>query len=420
MNKHLLLLIGLISLCLTETVGQSLSWKLSYAPRARHVNAGHILKSGEMFIFGGNPTNDSIQFIGHSTDSANTWGIKLDAPFKPQIKDAVFVNESVAYACGDAGSILKSTDAGKTWTSQNVTSNLQTRQFTAIHSISADTIIIAGGNLTNDSISTILQTVDGGSNWQIILDKPGPRLNDLHFYNSLDGIAVGDKGTVYTTNDGGDNWDKKSVPGNPGTRTFEGVRMLNKNTYIIVGGNNSNDSIQTIIKSSNGGADWQTIKDNLDPILLDIDFIYDGKSGIAVGNDGVAYSTIDTGNSWTAITLPNNINSPLNSINYFNPSNAIIGGQFGTVYYSLDPNRLSNRYVSAQNLIINNPVIGNIIFSEKLLDYKNFTLINTAGRQIKIKSVNNQIDVSHVPSGMYLLSYQDQNGQLFYQKIEKL
>lgn len=421
MNQKILFSIGIFILFCSGNIAQTLDWELSYSPQARHVSAGHIADNGELFVFGGSPRNDSIEFIARSSDSGTSWTIVKDTPFKPKINDVTYASQTIAFAIGDAGSIQKSTDGGYNWVYQSVVSNLRTRQFRGIHCITADSAFIVGGNLSNDSITTILRTVNGGTNWQKKMDAPGPRLNDVHFYKNMHGIAVGDLGTVFTTINGGSSWSPRTISGNAGQRKFNAACMVNENTMLIVGGNPSNDSIQTILRSTDGGNNWQVIKDNLNPMLNDIDFLNDGKTGIAVGDQGVAYSTFDTGKTWSLITLPMNNKSHLNSINYLGPKNAIIGGQFGTVYYSFDQNTLSNETWTQKQLVLYPNPVNQLLTLNNIELFSNLQLYTISGVSVALKHTSfNQLDFKNIPTGIYMLQYTNKFGLTSHQKIQKL
>lgn len=111
-------------------------------------------------------------------------------------------------------------------------------------------------------------------------------------------------------------------------------------------------------------------------------------------------------------------NSTNDSIHFLNPSNAIIGRQFGTIYYSIYPNRLSIKSSTFKRIVMQNLVYRNIIQLQESSKYLNYQLTSTSGKQIIIIPIYNQIDISHIPSGIYLISYQDHGGQRFYQKIQ--
>ncbi len=57
---------------------------------------------------------------------------------------------------------------------------------------------------------TMLHTTNAGANWSLTLT--GSDLHQLVFKNASTGLVVGDNGTVFTTTNGGTNWvSKKSA-----------------------------------------------------------------------------------------------------------------------------------------------------------------------------------------------------------------
>lgn len=105
------------------------------------------------------------------------------------------------------------------------------------------------------------------------------------------------------------------------------VEILDINTIVIVGGNQENDAITSIFKSTDRGQTWNIIRDIPQaPWLLAVDFV-DSQTGYAVGEDGLVLKTVDGGDSWTELSLPGNAaNRNYNDVVFFDANNGMIVG----------------------------------------------------------------------------------------------
>src|SRR4029079_7692188 len=107
---------------------------------------------------------------------------------------------------------------------------------------------------------------------------------------------------------------------------FNSVFFLNEQVGFVAGGWRTNDSIQTILKTSDGGATWNILRDVPGYWLKSIYFT-DPNHGYAVGEHGVALRTTDGGNNWSQMTLPGNTNQRnFNTVFFLNTNIGFIGG----------------------------------------------------------------------------------------------
>ena len=327
-NVYFFLLLLLINI----SVSAQSSWSYSYAIHSRHVNSVFIKDYYHVYMVGGNEANDSIQTIFYSHDAGISWEMIRDTITKPWLKSVFMMNEMNGIIAGVSGSVLKSSDGGLSWNQVSLAGSMNSRQYYSIFFTDSLNGYIAGGNPSNDSIATIIKTTNGGSTWSVSKDNLGYCFHSIHFPTANTGYAVGDKGTLFKTTNAGGNWTQKVIPGNAGSRNYSAVFFTSENVGFIVGGNLTKDSIQTILKTSDGGDTWSVIRDNLAPMLNDIYFI-NATEGYAVGNDGTALYTLDGGDTWQDLILPDN--SPLfdfNSVRFFDSGYGYIVGKWGIIY----------------------------------------------------------------------------------------
>lgn len=307
------------------------TWTYSYALHNRKLNSLFITDYNHLCVVGGNKTNDSIQSIYTSSDAGSNYMIVTDF-VSPWLKSVFFTSGNTGISVGDYGKILKTTDGGYAWNTIALSGIAGQRHYNNVFFTDASTGFAVGGIQFNDSVSTILKTTDGGETWAISKDNPGYWLTSVHFPSAMTGYAVGDHGILYKTLDGGSNWTQKAIPGVAGSRNFSAVYFTNDNTGFIAGGNMTNDSIQTILKTTDGGETWTVIRDNLDPMLNDIYFLSPGE-GYAVGYGGTVLHSTDTGTTWQAVTLPDfNPFFNFNAVRFLNPDYGYIIGDAGIIY----------------------------------------------------------------------------------------
>ncbi len=110
------------------------------------------------------------------------------------LTDISFGTGKVGYICGTMGTLLKTTDGGKTW--EGVKTDIQP-SLNCIQAIDDKNVFMARNELYH--------TKDGGSSWETAgLENVGSSIYDLVFLNSSTGFIT--KNGVMKTNDSGKTW----------------------------------------------------------------------------------------------------------------------------------------------------------------------------------------------------------------------
>ncbi len=131
-------------------------------------------------------------------------------------------------------------------------------------------------------------------------------LSDVFFIDADQGWAVGDRGVIWSSVDGGRHWGSQ----NSGVSCrLNSVSFINHSTGWAVGGWThpyTHRSRGTVIKTSDGGRTWQPIKGLSLPLLKRVKFV-DARRGWVIGDTSVTYPngvmyTDDGGRSWTGAT----------------------------------------------------------------------------------------------------------------------
>jgi photosystem II stability/assembly factor-like uncharacterized protein len=146
------------------------------------------------------------------------------------------------WVVGEGGAILATADGGATWTEQ--VSGVEKTLFGLCF-----TDTLHGWAVGLDGL--ILRTVDGGQSWQAQHgDTQIGTLDQVGFKDAFDNptlyavaatptfaYAVGDNGAVFASSDGGNSWQRKSVPAAANLRWIRDVSLVNGTHGMLVGAN---------------------------------------------------------------------------------------------------------------------------------------------------------------------------------------
>ena len=134
-------------------------------------------------------------------------------------------------------------------------------------------------------------------------------LHAVYFLDNDRGWAVGSRGTLLATADGGKSWKAKPQPTEDAIRDVyfadeqDGWLVCERNIYDL----RSNDEPRAyLMKTIDGGEHWQRVNlrgANVDARLVRAIFSRGGR-GWAFGEGGSVYTTQDSGSSWNKLQLP--------------------------------------------------------------------------------------------------------------------
>jgi hypothetical protein len=159
--------------------------------------------------------------------------------------DLTFTDENTGYAISRTGKIVKTIDAGLTWTLLNSTVSFYLNK---IQFITKNIGYVIGGDASG---SYLLKTINAGQTWSVTnlnsVENGYP--TGMFFKNENDGYITGNKLFIKTIN-GGNNWTNFSTNT---TEIFMDVKFKDNNFGIVttLAGN--------YYKTLNGGATWQSI-----------------------------------------------------------------------------------------------------------------------------------------------------------------
>ncbi|MFA7360095.1 MAG: T9SS type A sorting domain-containing protein [Candidatus Kapaibacterium sp.] len=197
-----------------------------------------------------------------TTDGGYSWDSVLSYP----LLSFAFDNESTGYSVTKRGTniVYKTTDTGKNWFNiYEYSDPLRTRYFTHIYK-KGNTIFVNAR-----SAGSIFKSTNNGLNWVdlSVYDRTGGAFGTISFANANTGFIGGDYLTLMRTTNGGDNWTKLNVLGNPFISNFSSkyirkIQFVDEKTgYLLVFFSDHSDTL--FYKTTNSGANWNLLKTNI-------------------------------------------------------------------------------------------------------------------------------------------------------------
>ncbi|MCI0513030.1 YCF48-related protein [candidate division KSB1 bacterium] len=190
-----------------------------------------------------------------TTDAGITWRL-IEIPWLSYLRDIYFPTSTVGYAVGENGFIIKSNDAGESWWLQPIrfTNNLQRVRF---RNENVGWIIGEKG--------LILHTANGGATWEQQLSYCRQNLNGLALAGNDNVWVVGQDTTILMSSDEGQNW--QAIQYQPEGYPRDAVVIHFKDCYFLdanqgwIGGivDYTTRSSEILINTTNGGISWTRI-----------------------------------------------------------------------------------------------------------------------------------------------------------------
>jgi photosystem II stability/assembly factor-like uncharacterized protein len=235
-----------------------------------------------------------------------------------------FINPSTGWAVGEAGTILATSDGGKTWTTQNSRTDAD---FASVYFVNPKSGCAVGKrNLGGGDRAVIFATSDGGQTWNQRYVPGDPQaLSSVQFVDSTTGWAVG-SGIIITTTDGGQTWSEQNVD-DASLPDLVSLYFVNETTGWAAGANDHGSRDRpphgVIVTTTDAGKTWHSSMDNIPNALKAIYFV-NPLSGWAVGDHGLVLATRDAGKTWTQ--QPTLTDANLMAVHFVNTFTGWTGG----------------------------------------------------------------------------------------------
>ena len=217
------------------------------------------------------------------------WGNPL--PQGRSLHDIAFASGGRGYAVGDFGAVLRTDDAGATWSGLSTGLTVDLRH---VRTISPDSFVVGGG-------CALRRSDDGGQSFRRLpwtasdLRCTSP-IAAVFFVSSDIGYLMLDNGNVLRTNDGGQTWSRRTAV--PLTRAVNpssdarpsDIFFVDENTGVAAIG------IGVVYRTKDGGATWTPVANP--PASLRGLWFVNQNDGYGVGDNGLVIRTDNGGQSW--------------------------------------------------------------------------------------------------------------------------
>lgn len=280
--------------------------------------------------------------ILHTTNQGSSWEI-LESGTNEHLFRISSPDQNTAWAVGSNGTIMNTTNGGLTWLQQTSGTDFD---LVDISFVNENKGWIIGKSVTYGELkSMILFTTNAGNIWTVQLYDTTFTLSSLHFIDELNGWAIGncyDEIILLKTNDGGSTWIKmQSIL--PPDYAKDNYFPNPQHGWII--------TESKIIHTGNSGLTWEIQQDVfLWGIHFEKAFFSDSLHGWVsgwqqyegAGRQPLVFNTTDGGLSWHQHYLfnpDNNLNkgySWCKGISFHDNLNGFVVGSKGIIMHSLD------------------------------------------------------------------------------------
>ncbi|MCX8011453.1 MAG: YCF48-related protein [Ignavibacteria bacterium] len=163
--------------------------------------------------------------------------------------------------------------------------------------------------------------------WLRIATPTHENLFRIIFLDTLKGWAAGDSGVIIKTTNGGLNWQIQNTPIK--TR-IEDIFFVNENYGWGVTWRLTEPFGTNLIKTTNGGSNWEIIEYPEENVFMNALYFSDSLNGIMGGDYGIILLTNDGGFTWKQAQIdPDFFSSlPITRFNFYSPQYGFANGGF--------------------------------------------------------------------------------------------
>jgi photosystem II stability/assembly factor-like uncharacterized protein len=206
-------------------------------------------------------------------------------------------SDTVAWASGNKGTVVRTVDGGATWVRRPVPA-AEGLDFRDIEAISADTAYVLA--IGPGEQSRIYKTEDGGATWALQFTNPDPRAfyDAIAFWDAKTGLAMGDpvdgRFTLVRTVDGGRTWAPVPPANIPAALPGDGAFAASGTCLVVQGSRHAwfgsgGAARARVYRSADQGLTWAVsdtpiMAGNASSGVFSLSFS-DPDHGVAVGGD---------------------------------------------------------------------------------------------------------------------------------------
>ena len=223
----------------------------------------------------------------------------VDVKTEAHFRGLHVVDDNVIWASGSKGTVIVTSDGGKTWRLRTV-EGAEELDFRDVHGFDDGTAVI----ISSGDVAKVFRTTNGGRTWKLCGKKNGAFFDALAFWDDRYGIVMSDpiegKFWLARTKDGGETWKSVTDENRPNAEMGEAgfaasgtnVCVVGENTcYIGLGGTPENETRTSsrVLVSRDRGKSWQfggpvPLQRSPSAGIFSILFS-DEMNGVAVGGD---------------------------------------------------------------------------------------------------------------------------------------
>lgn len=202
--------------------------------------------------------------FGHQASPVRVSRTEQSSGTRERLQAVSPVNEKVVWASGTGGTYLRTTDGGETWRAA-VVPGAGSLEFRDVHGVDADTAYLLSAG--PGERSRIYKTTDAGSSWTLQFQNTEAKafFDCLDFWDAQNGLALSDSVDgafiVIRTRNGGADWEpipKASLPpALPGEGAFaaSGTCLVTEGSSTAWFGTGAGGRAR-VFRTADGGASW--------------------------------------------------------------------------------------------------------------------------------------------------------------------
>ena len=245
----------------------------------------------------------------------------IPVPTTAGLRGLSAVDDNTVWASGTNGTVIRTTDSGKTWSILQVP-QAEKLDFRGIHAFDASNAVIMSSGPAEQGQARVYRTTDAGKSWTLVLEEEtvGAFFDTVRFWDAQHGILVGDPVDghfmLYTTKDGGLTWQRVPPAKLPAALEKEGAFAASNSCLTVHGDANvwfatGGAAIARVFRSTDRGETWQVAEAPLHPAKASTGIFSlafrDAQHGVAVGGDYAhptnspapnTLTTVDGGKTW--------------------------------------------------------------------------------------------------------------------------
>jgi photosystem II stability/assembly factor-like uncharacterized protein len=273
--------------------------------------------------------------ILYSDDHGKSWA-QSNVPVIVNVIATDFPTATTGWAVGHDGVVLKSTDAGESWTKQfdGFRANEKTLEQMAQAVEELEAQVEAASDAELEDLEYELEEAQyrlEDAEYDLEAGSTKPYL-DVWFKDDQNGFVIGAYGQIIKTSDGGENWvNISSKLDNPDGFHLNAISETQPGTLFIVG------EAGIILRSTDSGDSWERVESPYDGSLFGAVSTRQLNGVLVYGLRGNVYRSSNLGDDWEHIEV--NTEQTLNSGSAFKDGTIMLVGNNGVVLKSYDSGR---------------------------------------------------------------------------------